>query len=233
MGGHEHDCGQERVESLVDVGRWVSFRSERWQGHPHYVAYSGVLPFAQSVRFETAVLAVARHEFGAGVEHGRADFEDGVAWMSVVCSRGRNRCGRKQIDRWLNRVEPEGGWPPADIGPLGLTDALFEGCDHQVGEPMLPPGDVCAERVLTLVSGWDTEHDQLGRYVAMSAVAPPDEEMMSKWLICVCAQSQECAMRHLKGLTGTPTRRVTNINEMLDAGSASSGLFPFGFKERD
>lgn len=200
--------------------RFIRFEHERWQGHVHLTAYSGVTDFAGSVRFEDAALAVARYEFGSGIEHGRADFEDGVAWMSVICSRGRSGCGRRQIKRWLERVKPDGGWPEPDLSPLRLEDEDRGGHIHQVGRPRLPIGDVCAERILELISSSDAHRSQTGRHIMLAPLTPSDKEGTAEWLVIVCAVSPECVEKHGEEIAGKP-RGVRNINKMWEDGSAS------------
>lgn len=200
--------------------QFISFKQERWRGHVHLTAYSGVTDFVSSVRFEDATLAVARHKFSAGMECGRADFEDGVALMSVICSNEQPGCGGQQINRWLERVKPLAGWPEPDLSPLRLRDEDCGDHVHQVGRPLLPVGDVCADRILGLVSSWDSYHSQTERHIMLAPFAPPDREGTAEWLVIVCAVSGECVMKHVEKIAGE-SREVRNIEEMRKEGSIS------------
>lgn len=200
-----------------EPGGFFYFEKERWQGHLHLVARSGVVDFAASIEFEDTVVAFAFQEFSTDVDVGRAVFEDGVASMMVVCSRRRDGCGRRQINRWLRQTKPSSGWPAPDISPLCLEDEERSGHIHEVGRPRLPAGHICHERILELVSLWDSHHSQTGRKLTIAPLSVPDRLGMMDWLLVICAVSQKCANAHAKEIAGEP-KAIFNIEEMVEKG---------------
>ena len=218
-GGGDWDCAYAHLEarrsrqSSQDAPLVVSsdatldgigFRENRWQGHVHLVAYSGIVPFLESIVWAQGCYDKTRLTYpGREVSVGHAPYPDGEATIAVICLQDDLKCARHQVRRWMNQVKPSDSDFERHF-PLPLDLIAYEGCSHLAGRFDYPPGEITAERVEHAVkAAFNPPEGQMGAYFVAAEDVGLWEGMLQEVggvaRIVVCERPVDdgmCVVRH-------------------------------------